>query len=88
MNIMHIRKRMLRINLQSLLADLNLELQLSLCADSPSAQAIVSCKSSRHTNEDAMAARTCCSKTLTSCESGIRIKSCRHVDESPWKVKN
>ena len=26
-------------------------------------------------------------KTLTSCESSIRIKSCRHVDESPWKIK-
>ena len=40
------------------------------------------------TDKDAMAARTRGSKTLTSCESGIRIKSCRHVDESPWKIKN
>ena len=38
---------------------------------------------SSHTDEDAMAARTCSSKTLTSCESSTRIKSCRHVDESP-----
>ena len=42
---------------------------------------------SSHTNEDAMAARTCSCKTLTSCGSGIRIKSCRHVDESLWKRK-
>ena len=38
-----------------------------------------------HTDKDAMAARTCSSKTLTSCESSIRIKSCRHVDESLWE---
>ena len=38
-------------------------------------------------DKDAMAARTCSSKTLTSCESSIRTKSCRHVDESPWKIK-
>ena len=56
----------------------NLELQLSLYTDSSSAKAIA-------TDEDAMAARTCSSKTLTSC---IRIKSCRHVDESTWKIKN
>ena len=43
---------------------------------------------SSHTDKDAMAARTRSSKTLTSCESSIRIKSCRHVDESPWKIKN
>ena len=43
---------------------------------------------SSHADEDALAARTRSSKTLTSCESSIRIKSCRHVDESPWKIKN
>ena len=34
-------------------------------------------------DKDAVAARTCSSKSLTSCERGIRIKSCRLVDESP-----
>ena len=43
---------------------------------------------SSHTDKDAMAARTCSSKTLTTCESSIRIKSCRHVDESTWKIEN
>ena len=41
-----------------------------------------------HADEDALAARTCSSETLASCESGNRIKSCRHVDESFWKIKN
>ena len=34
-----------------------------------------------------MTARTCSSKTLTSCESSIRIESCRLVDESTLKIK-
>ena len=38
---------------------------------------------SSHTDMDALAARMC-----TICESSIRIKSCRHVDESTWKIKN
>ena len=40
-----------------------------------------------HTDEDAVATRTCSSKTLASCESGIRIKSCRHVDENTSKIE-
>ena len=43
---------------------------------------------SSHTDKDAMAARKRSSKTLASCESSIRIKPCRHVDESPWNIKN
>ena len=46
------------------------------------------CFAKSHTDKDAMAARTCSSKTLTSCESSIRIKSCRHVDESTWKIEH
>ena len=41
-----------------------------------------------HTDEDAVAIRTRSSKTLASCESGIRIKSCRHVDENTWEIEN
>ena len=36
---------------------------------------------SSHTKKDAMAARTRSSKTFTSCESSIRIKFCKPVDE-------
>ena len=38
---------------------------------------------SSHTDKDAMAARTRSSKTPTSCESSISIKSDRHVDRKP-----
>ena len=40
-----------------------------------------------HTDEDAMATETCCSKTLASCESGNKIKSCRHVDKRTWMIE-
>ena len=39
-----------------------------------------------YTDDGAVATRTCSSKTLTSCESGNRIKSCRHVDENTWEI--
>ena len=77
------------LGLQSLFADWNLKLQLLLNTDSSSCFAKRNWQEhSSHTDKDAMAARTCSSKTLTSCESSIRIKSCRHVDESTWKIVN
>ena len=82
------------LGLQNLFADWNLILQLSLHTDSSSAKAIASRrgtgKSTRHIQTRmlcAMAARTRSSKTLTSCESSIRIKFCRHVDKSSWKIE-
>ena len=46
-------------------------------------------RATRHIQtRSAMVARACSSKTLASCESGIRIKSCRHVDESTWEIES
>ena len=79
------------LGLQSLFADWNLKLQLSLHTDSSGAKAIASRrgtgKSTRHIQTRMLWLQERSSKTLTSCESSIRIKSCRHVDESPWKIK-
>ena len=43
---------------------------------------------SSYTDEDAMATGTCSSETLTSRESSNGIESCRHVDESTWKIES
>ena len=43
---------------------------------------------SSKTDEDAVATGTCSSKTLASCESSNKIKSCRHVDASTWEIEN
>ena len=40
------------------------------------------------TDEDAVAVRTCSSKTLASCESDNRIKSCRHVDGNTREIES
>ena len=37
-------------------------------------------------DEDAMVSGTRSSKTRASGESGIGIKSCRHVDKSTWEI--
>ena len=81
------------LGLQSLFADWNLELQVSLYTDSSSAKAIASrretSKNTRHIQTRMLwLARTCNRKTLTICEISIRVKSCRHVDESPLEDQN
>ena len=81
------------LGLQSLFADWNLELQLSLCADSSSAKAISSRsgtgKSTRHIQTRMLRLQErIAAKHLRVVKSSIRIKSCIHVDESPWKIEN
>ena len=75
------------LGLQSLFADWNLKLQLSLHTDSSSAKTVESPKgagkSTRH-----VATGTYSSKTRASCVSGNGIKSCRHVDESTCEIES
>ena len=73
------------LGLQRLFADWNLKLQLSL--HTGLFQRESSCFAKRnwqehssHTDKDAMAARTCSSKTLTNCERSSRIKSCGQTE--------
>ena len=73
------------LGLQSLFADWNLKLQLSLHTDSSSAKAVASRrgagKSTSHIQTRMLwLQERVAAKTLASCESGNGVKSCRHLD--------
>ena len=77
------------LRLQSLFADWNLKLQLSLHTDSSSEGSCFAMRSwqehSSNTNEDAMATGTCgSSKTLASCESGNGIQILQTSRRKDW----